>query len=145
MGSPRVGSNPTGVVFAHRRSLRLSNFKEVSHGRAGPRLSGRAQQSLIAQQSPCLHKMGKSTHGLVAMTSVSQAEGRQFDPGWVYCNMQLSLRVRELVKDVAEYTQPGSSWRPSVCWADVIATRPWVLMRVSNTTTRSPLANLIKG
>ena len=109
MGSPRVGSNPTGVVFAHRRSLRLSNFKEVSHGRAGPRLSGRAQQSLIAQQSPCLHKMGKSTHGLVAMTSALHAEGRQF------CNMQLSLRVRELVKDVAEYTQPGSSWRPSAC------------------------------
>ena len=44
MGSPRVGSNPTGVVFAHRRSLRLSNFKEVSHGRAGPRLSGDGQE-----------------------------------------------------------------------------------------------------
>ena len=94
--------------------------------------------------------MGKSTHGLVAMTSASHAEGRQFDSGWfdsgwVYCNMQLSLRVRELVKDVAEYTQPGSSWQPSACWADVIATRPWVLMRVSNTTTTSPLRNLIKG
>ena len=25
-----------------------------------------------------------STHGLVAMTSASHAEGRQFDPGWVY-------------------------------------------------------------
>ena len=24
------------------------------------------------------------THGLVAMTSASHAEGRQFDPGWVY-------------------------------------------------------------
>ena len=59
--------------------------------------------------------------------------------------MQLSLRVRELVKDVAEYTQPGSSWQPSACGADVTATRPWVLMRVSNTTTRSPLPNLIKG
>ena len=26
-----------------------------------------------------------------------------------------------------QYTQPGSNWRPSACWADVIATRPWVL------------------
>ena len=26
------------------------------------------------------------------------------------------------------YTQPGSSWRPSACLADVIATRPWVLL-----------------
>ena len=26
----------------------------------------------------------QSTHGLVAMTSASHAEGRQFDPGWVY-------------------------------------------------------------
>ena len=25
-----------------------------------------------------------------------------------------------------QYTQPGSSWRPSTCQADVIATRPWV-------------------
>ena len=26
------------------------------------------------------------------------------------------------------YTWPGSSWRPSACWADVIATRPQVLL-----------------
>ena len=25
-----------------------------------------------------------------------------------------------------EYTWPGSNWRPSACWADVIATRPQV-------------------
>ena len=25
------------------------------------------------------------------------------------------------------YTWPGSNWRPSACWADVIATRPQVL------------------
>ena len=25
-----------------------------------------------------------------------------------------------------KYTQPGSNWRPSVCEADVTATRPWV-------------------
>ena len=47
MGSPRLGSNPTGVLFAHRRSLRLSNFKEVSHGRAGPRLSGEHNAALL--------------------------------------------------------------------------------------------------
>ena len=27
-----------------------------------------------------------------------------------------------------KYTQPGLNWRPSACYADVIATRPWVLM-----------------
>ena len=27
-----------------------------------------------------------------------------------------------------KYTQPGSNWRPSACQADVIATRPWVLL-----------------
>ena len=28
----------------------------------------------------------------------------------------------------AQYTQAGSSCRPSACWADVIAARPWVLI-----------------
>ena len=27
-----------------------------------------------------------------------------------------------------QYTQPGSSWRPAACSADVIAARPWVLL-----------------
>ena len=27
-----------------------------------------------------------------------------------------------------QYTWPGSNWRPSACWADVIATRPQVLI-----------------
>ena len=58
------------------------------------------------------------TCGLVAMTSASHAEGRQFDPGQVYFTLG---RVRE------NYTWPGSNWRPSACWADVIATRPQVL------------------
>ena len=34
---------------------------------------------------PLQHK--QSTHGLVAMTSASHAEGRQFDPGQVYVYM----------------------------------------------------------
>ena len=58
-----------------------------------------------------------STCGLVAMTSASHAEGRQFDPGQVYFTLG---RVRE------NYTWPGSNWRPSACEADVIATRPQV-------------------
>ena len=37
------------------------------------------------------------------------------------------------------YTQPGSSWRPSACEADVIATRPWVLcvMALKHQTRRA--------
>ena len=29
------------------------------------------------------------------------------------------------------YTWPGSNWRPSACWADVIATRPQVLLNLA--------------
>ena len=32
-----------------------------------------------------------STHGLVAMTSAQHAEGRHFDPGWVYSNLDSRL------------------------------------------------------
>ena len=32
------------------------------------------------------------------------------------------------VKQKREYTWPGSNWRPSACEADVIATRPQVLL-----------------
>ena len=38
---------------------------------------------------------------------------------------------------MAAYTWPGSSWRPSACWADVIATRPQVLVGAL-----SPLASV---
>ena len=35
------------------------------------------------------------------------------------------IRVRDV-----KYTWPGSSWRPSACEADVIATRPQVLLKL---------------
>ena len=38
------------------------------------------------------------------------------------CSFAAAPRARE-----QKYTQPGSNWRPSACYADVIATRPWVL------------------
>ena len=42
-----------------------------------------------------------STCGLVAMTSASHAEGRQFDPGQVYCSDP--RRLRFLLLDVAAF------------------------------------------
>ena len=36
------------------------------------------------------------THGLAAMTSAYHAEGRQFDPGWVYGTHALSLHAASL-------------------------------------------------
>ena len=36
-------------------------------------------------------KIGQSTCGLVAMTSASHAEGRQFDPGQVYALTRVTL------------------------------------------------------
>ena len=44
-----------------------------------------------------MDKPASSTHGLVAMTSAQHAEGRQFDPGWVYlfdaCHGALRLHL----------------------------------------------------
>ena len=40
--------------------------------------------------------MCTSTCGLVAMTSASHAEGRQFDPGQVYWTCQSLLSLRSL-------------------------------------------------
>ena len=37
-----------------------------------------------------------------------------------------SLQRREFLRAPRQYTWPGSNWRPSACWADVIATRPQV-------------------
>ena len=37
------------------------------------------------------------THGLVAMTSAYHAEGRQFDPGWVYLDFCQILYFPEAV------------------------------------------------
>ena len=71
-----------------------------------------------------------STHGLVAMTSAQHAEGRQLDPGWVYSATSLTSSRTRRDNCMLQYTQPGSNWRPSACEADVIATRPWVLLPI---------------
>ena len=44
----------------------------------------------------------------------------------------LELKFRP-VKQKRYYTWPGSSWRPSACEADVIATRPQVRMHALST------------
>ena len=38
-----------------------------------------------------VEKMKHGTLGLVAMTSAQLAEGRQFDPGRVYCGLQVRV------------------------------------------------------
>ena len=38
-------------------------------------------------------------------------------------NQQIAVAILPQPK---KYTWPGSNWRPSACWADVIATRPQV-------------------
>ena len=40
------------------------------------------------------------------------------------------------------YTWPGSSWRPSACEADVIATRPQVLAMLSSNTKSTVFVGL---
>ena len=71
-----------------------------------------------------------STHGLVAMTSAQHAEGRQLDPGWVYSATSLTSSRTRRDNCMLQYTQPGLDWRPAACEADVIATRPWVLLPI---------------
>ena len=92
----------------------------------------------------------QSTCGLVAMTSVQHAEGRQFDPGQVYAHYdtlgplvmiealivcsRFSSDSYPLCRMCAlyikghriEHTWPGSNLRPAACGTDVIATRPQV-------------------
>ena len=56
--------------------------------------TGHSQAGLLLRTLALLHKSladevrpssyAKRTRGLVAMTSAQHAEGRQFDPGWVY-------------------------------------------------------------
>ena len=66
MGSPRVGSNPTGVVFA-------APWPEQ------PLLRPRRGRQLGRCFSEAL-----GTCGRAAMATASHAEGRQLDPGQVY-------------------------------------------------------------
>ena len=44
------------------------------------------------------------------------------------CPMTPVTHKKHNLKEVSMYTWPGSNWRPSACWADVIATRPQVLL-----------------
>ena len=48
-------------------------------------------------------------------------------PFWLCICRMLAQRARPCQENLTSYTWPGSSWRPSACWADVIATRPQVL------------------
>ena len=72
MGSPRVGSNPTGVdlfdfvIFDSIELREMIAFFSAMH-------YGGISKGIVS-----------GTCGLVAMTSAQHAEGRQFDPGQVY-------------------------------------------------------------
>ena len=58
----------------------------------------------------------QSTHGLVAMTSAQHAEGRQFDPGWVYARIeQCSPQRLQLPKTVAACERPTKSTTLGTC------------------------------
>ena len=106
MGSPCVGSNPAGVVFAApcQKSYPrlLSTWGKLSLPRCGGRRATPNRTTcdrqakmprrttlrlLIIRRRRQLRRCfseALSTCGLVAMTSASHAEGRQFDPGQVY-------------------------------------------------------------
>jgi hypothetical protein len=47
------------------------------------------------------------THGLVAMTSAQHAEGRQFDPGWVYCHVAGKLWRAQVAPENGLYAWSG--------------------------------------
>ena len=67
--------------------------------------------------------MSSCTCGLVAMTSASHAEGRQFDPGQVYIfefifaakpqNRTLAQNTSELLKQCNENKQPPVGFEPT--------------------------------
>ena len=46
------------------------------------------------------------------------------------------LRKHTHNNEVMKYTWPGSNWRPSACEADVVATRPQVLLQSLQVSTR---------
>ena len=48
-----------------------------------------------------------------------------FEPSWVLTDNAISTHITARGR-TRIYTWPGSNWRPSACWADVIATRPQV-------------------
>ena len=50
-----------------------------------------------------------------------------------HCHRPLSLNAH-WATIIQNYTRPGSNWRPSACEADVIATRPRVLVTICQST-----------
>jgi hypothetical protein len=79
----RTGSLPTSEVKRRRARLVLGWGTAREDLRVLPALHLRRQ---CAGTKPMqdVHLFNTSTCGLVAMTSASHAEGRQFDPGQVY-------------------------------------------------------------
>ena len=104
MGSPRVGSNPTGVDVSWTPGAPLCAIDptgvDASWARGAP-LGGTPPQ-LALRVGPCQ-----------LVTRDKMRCGRQAEY-WRNTNR-------------SPYTWPGSNWRPSACEADVIATRPQVL------------------
>ena len=58
---------------------------------------------------------------------------------YCHCSSMRATRKRGMyvrnqighLASLQQYTWPGSNWRPSACWADVIATRPQVPMNLA--------------
>ena len=96
MGSPRVGSNPTGVVFSApwpEQPLRLP--------RRGRQLGRCFSEAL-------------GTCGRAAMATASHAEGRQLDPGQVYNLQQNVVAIHPPMHQSGTFLKafPGPRGRP---------------------------------
>ena len=68
------------ALVATRAHVCLRDLVHGSIRRCGRQRARWMQDKSVGRFSMRTH----STHGLVAMTSAYHAEGRQFDPGWVY-------------------------------------------------------------
>ena len=64
------------------------------------------------------------TSGLVAMTSASHAEGRQFDPGLVYIFFSGATGRRCAAADSALCNRPCLMYVPRRCGPDRLSARP---------------------
>ena len=78
----------------HARKIAPNSFANVvvDHSRGGVigckfacvrSASGKPQVAFYLVHNTTFFGLSSCTHGLVAMTSASHAEGRQFDPGWM--------------------------------------------------------------
>ena len=95
------GASPQGRGFEPHSCHHVS--PKTIHTPAGedglPRMSRwphRGQQRAWHAQLACDSHIVVSTCGLVAMTSASHAEGRQFDPGQVYVRFRLHAHIRRI-------------------------------------------------